>query len=62
VLAAALRCGLIAPEAMKRVLQKFGAKMLAVSTARFPKLDRSADGEQFDVVMEDDVGLLMVAK
>jgi hypothetical protein len=56
------RCGVMPPAAMKRVLAKFDAKMLAVSTARFPRFDEQAYREHFDVVMKNDDGVLMVVK
>lgn len=55
-------CGVIAPEKMKLLMERFGAKMLAVSTARFPEFNKDAYQKYFDFILIGDDGLLMVLR
>ncbi len=55
-------CGALPPQAMRSLLQGFDARMLIISTARFPKFDPVAYGQYFDLVMQSPDGLLLKLK
>ncbi|MDB5596898.1 MAG: hypothetical protein JWM36_3859 [Hyphomicrobiales bacterium] len=55
-------CGMVDPVRMKAIMGSFGAKMLAVSTARVPKFDREVYSRDFDIAAIDSDGLLMTVR
>ena len=55
-------CGLVDPLRMKKVMQGFDARMLAVNTSRVPRFDRSAYEQNFQVVMSGADGILLALR
>ena len=47
---------------MKKIMQGFDARMLAVNTTRVPKFDRSAYERNFRVVMSSSDGILLALR
>lgn len=52
----------IAPERMKALMERFSARMLAVSTRRFPGFDKDAFASCFDTIMTNEDGVLLTLK
>lgn len=55
-------CGALPPQSMKILMEGFDAKMIAISTARFPKFDAVAYDQYFDLVLKNKDGLLLKLK
>lgn len=55
-------CGALPPQAMKSLMERFDARMLAISIARFPKFDPVAYSQYFDLVVQNKDGLLLKLK
>lgn len=55
-------CGALPPQAMKTLMDRFDARLLAISTVRFPKFDAVAYSQHFDLVLQNKDGLLLKLK
>ncbi len=56
------KCIPLSPEQMRDVMEKFNARMLAISNGVFPQLNKTAYARQFDLVLQNHEGLLMTLK
>jgi len=55
-------CEMVEPEKMKALMNKFGAKILAIPKERLPTFDKNIYLGYFDLVSENDEGVLMTLK
>ncbi|PLC48158.1 hypothetical protein CR159_19755 [Pollutimonas subterranea] len=58
----AQRCTPVEAEAMKQQLEKFGSRMLVVSTQQYPDFNPAAYAHYFDVVLQADDGVLLILR